>query len=387
MEQIGTRRNAWPTGTKPGFLELLSPPSSARVPFQPRLTPSDDSLSEFGQHLLAGLHDPKARSEIKDLHTALATELSQLNQYAINLAIQDLARESAQELARSLVARLRAKVGDQVETNKNNQPKKPDFATVSTPNQDLPTARLDGDNASPHAIKISGTVPEAVKLDAPNSQTGQLPNLAQAGGLRTTEATGKTIQPENEPSSKSSANSTLEAGVSRLPSYEFIIFAGSHSFIFSILRVIHVYLCKAFKLTRADSSGSRDSSSQRILAMKQAAQKMLKVATTINPKQRTELHFFDNPVTEPKLRRRSSAGAYNISDTEGFTAEEQVVGPLQEKVLKLLARKVAITEVDNRTIVIVITNGSVSQPYPPIIILWQPVDQVTKFPGRWQTSP
>lgn len=103
--------------------------------------------------------------------------------------------------------------------------------------------------------------------------------------------------------------------------------------------------------------------------MKQAAQQILKVGTTINPKQRAELHFFDNPVTEPKIRRRSSAGAYNISDAEAFTAEEQVVGPLQEKILKLLASKAAITESDNRTIVVVITNGSVSQLYPPIIIL------------------
>lgn len=234
MEQIGTRRNAWQTGPKPGFLELLSPPSSARVPFQPRLTPSDDSLSEFGQHLLAGLHDPKARSEIKDLHTALATELSQLNQYAINLAIQDLARESAQELARSLVARLRAKVGDQVETKKNNQMKKIDFSTASTPNQDLLTAKLNGENASAHAAISSGTVPEGVKLDAPNSQTGQLPNLVPPGGLRTTKASGKTVQPENEASPKSSVNPTLEDGVSQFPSYEFIIFAGK--LLFPILR-------------------------------------------------------------------------------------------------------------------------------------------------------
>lgn len=102
--------------------------------------------------------------------------------------------------------------------------------------------------------------------------------------------------------------------------------------------------------------------------MKQAAQQILKVATTINPKQRAELHFFDNPVIEPKIRRRSSAGAYNIGDVEASTAEEQVVGPLQEKILKLLARKVDVTEFDNRTIVVVITNGSVSILYPHIII-------------------
>lgn len=98
--------------------------------------------------------------------------------------------------------------------------------------------------------------------------------------------------------------------------------------------------------------------------MKQAAQQILKVATTINPKQRAELHFFDNPVTEPKIRRRSSAGAYKIGDSEASTAEEQVVGPLQEKILKLLARKVAITDFDNRTIAVVITNGSVRVLYP-----------------------
>lgn len=233
MEQIGTRRNAWPTGPKPGFLELLSPPSSSRVPFQPRLTPSDDSLSEFGQHLLAGLHHPEAKSEIKDLHTALATELSQLNQYAINLAIQDLARESAQELARSLVARLRAKVGDQVQTKKavaSDQTKKSDFTTVGTPNEDPRVEKLNRDDSSAHAAISSGTVSEGVKKDAPNSHTGQLPNLVPPGGLRTTEVTEKTIQPEAEAFSRPSINPAVEDGVSRLPSYDFIIFAGKPLF-------------------------------------------------------------------------------------------------------------------------------------------------------------
>lgn len=229
MEQVETRRNAWPTGPKPGFLELLSPPSSARVPFLPRLTPSDDSLSEFGQHLLAGLHDPKARSEIKDLHTALANELSELNHYAINLAIQDLARESAQEISRSLVARLRAKVGDQVQTKKSvvsEQTKKFVASTVGTTNQDPPTEWLNGDNTSAHAPTTTGTIPEGVKKDAPNSQTSQLPKLVPPGGLRIPDAIEKSTQHEDAVSFTSSVIPTVEDGVSRLPSYEFIIFAG-----------------------------------------------------------------------------------------------------------------------------------------------------------------
>lgn len=227
MEQVGTRRNAWPTGPKPGFLELLSPPSSARVPFLPRLTPTDDSLSAFGQHLLAGLHDPEARSETKDLHTALATELSELNHYAINLAIQDLARESAQELSRSLVARLRAKVGDQVQTKKvvvSEQTKK--VVAPGATNQVSLTERLNRDNTSAHAAISSGTVPEGVKKDAPNSQTSQLPKLVPPGGLRTPEAIEKITQHEDEASFTPSVNPTVEDGVSRLPSYEFIILAG-----------------------------------------------------------------------------------------------------------------------------------------------------------------
>lgn len=229
MEQIGTRRNAWPTGLKPGFLELLSPPSSARVPFLPRLTPSDDSLSEFGQHLLAGLHDPEARSEIKDLHTALASELSELNQYAINLAIQDLARESAQELSRSLVARLRAKVGDQVQAKKavaSEQKKKFDATTIGTVIQDPLTEKLNGSNISTHAAISYGTVPEGVKKDAPNCQTSQLPNLVPPGGPRTPEAIEKTTRHGDEASFTHLVNPTVEDCVSRLPSYEFIIFAG-----------------------------------------------------------------------------------------------------------------------------------------------------------------
>lgn len=224
MEQIGTRQNAWPTGLKPGFLELLSPPSSSRVPFLPRLTPSDDSLSKFSQHLLAGLHDPKARSETKDLHAALASELSELNHYAINLAIQDLARESAQELSRNLVTRLRAKVGDQVQTKKgvvSEQTKKFVVTTVGTTSQDPLTERLNGDNTSAHAAISSVTVPEGVKKDSP-----ELPKLVPPGGLRTPETIEKTTQQEDEASFTPSVNPTVEDRVSQLPSYEFIIFAG-----------------------------------------------------------------------------------------------------------------------------------------------------------------
>lgn len=226
MEQIETRQNAWPTAPKPGFLELLSPPSSARVPFHPRLTPSDDSLSEFGQHLLAGLHDPQAKSEIKDLHTALASELSELNHYAINLAIQDLARESAQELSRSLVARLRAKVGDQVQTKKavaSEQTKQFVASTVGTTNQGPLTERPNGDNISARGGITSGTAPEGVEKDARNSQTSQLPKLVPPG---TPEAVEKTTQREDVASFTPLVNPTVEDGVSRLPSYEFIIFAG-----------------------------------------------------------------------------------------------------------------------------------------------------------------
>lgn len=231
MEQIETRQHAWQTGPKPGFLELLSPPSSARVPFHPRLTPSDDSLSEFSQHLLAGLHDPQAKSEIKDLHTALASELSELNHYAINLAIQDLARESAQELSRSLVARLRAKVGDQVQTKKavfSEQTKKFVASTVGTTNQASLTERPNGENISTRAGITSGTAPEGVEKDARNSQTSQLPKLVPPGGLRIPEAVEKTTQREDVASFTPLVNPKVEDAVSRLPSYEFIIFAGKH---------------------------------------------------------------------------------------------------------------------------------------------------------------
>lgn len=224
MEQIETRQNAWPTGPKPGFLELLSPPSSARVPFQPRLTPSDDSLSAFGQHLLAGLHDTQAKSEIKDLHRALASELSELNHYAINLAIQDLARESAQELSRSLVARLRAKVGDQVQIQKSvvsEQTKKFAASTVGTTSQDSLTERPNGENINARAGVTSGAAPEGVE-----KETSQLPKLVPPGGPRAPEAFEKTIQHEDVASPTTLVNPIVEDGVSQLPSYEFIIFAG-----------------------------------------------------------------------------------------------------------------------------------------------------------------
>ena len=113
--------SGWLPGSKPHFIALLPPVPTIRFRSEPRF-PTNDSLAEFGHHIITSLHDYSDTAEEKDLSTAFTTEpLALFNQHAINRAIQDLARESAIELARSLVPRLKAKFEDRVVATNREQ--------------------------------------------------------------------------------------------------------------------------------------------------------------------------------------------------------------------------------------------------------------------------
>lgn len=94
--------------------------------------------------------------------------------------------------------------------------------------------------------------------------------------------------------------------------------------------------------------------------MKQAAQRILKVATVVNPKRSAELYFFDKPIMDSKTHTVSSAQAEDSIFSGRSTTGGQIVGSLQEKILKPLAKKIDSREVENATIVVIITNGAVS---------------------------
>lgn len=113
--------SGWLPGSKPQFIALLPPVPTIRFRSEPRF-PTNESLAEFGHYIVTSLHDYSDTAEEKDLSTAFTTEpLAHFNQHAINRAIQDLARESAVELARSLVPRLKAKFEDRIVTSNPEQ--------------------------------------------------------------------------------------------------------------------------------------------------------------------------------------------------------------------------------------------------------------------------
>lgn len=113
--------SGWLAGAQPRFMALLPPVPTVRFRSEPRF-PTNDSLAEFGHHIIAGLHDYSDTEEDRDLSTAFTTEpLARFNQHAINRVIQDLAKESALELARSLVPRLKARFEDRIPTAKPDE--------------------------------------------------------------------------------------------------------------------------------------------------------------------------------------------------------------------------------------------------------------------------
>ncbi len=249
MEQVEARPSSWSTEPKHGFLELLP----LRVRPEPRFSSPNASLSEFGEHLLAGLYNHNAASEVKELHSALSTELSQLNRYAIDRAIQDLAEESALELARSLAVRLRAKFGDQTKSGDVIQAKPLNPSTVGIPRQGSPAENpLVEKSVKDIGKEGRAVIPEGKNLGGSTTQVGQTPDLVPPGGLRgNMEITANAVRTEIGASSSSQVDSAGTKSVSQLMSYDFIIFAGKLSFLMFGLGTLKVSLFPPPQRTRA----------------------------------------------------------------------------------------------------------------------------------------
>lgn len=156
----------WLAGAPPRFMALLPPVPTIRFRSEPRF-PTNKSLAEFGHHIIAGLHDYSDKEEDKDISTAFTTEpLARFNQHAIDRAIQDLAKESALELARSLVPRLKARFEDRVQTTKPDE-----SSRKKTLENSSPVEQLRNNN---NAVKPSGSGNLVEKLDSnsPAERTG-----------------------------------------------------------------------------------------------------------------------------------------------------------------------------------------------------------------------
>lgn len=129
--------SGWLAGAQPRFMALLPPAPAIRFRSEPRF-PTNESLAEFGHHIITGLHDYSDTDEDKDLSTAFTTEpLARFNQHAINRAIQDLAKESALELARSLVPRLKARFEERIPNAKPDESSRKATIEKSVPAEQL----------------------------------------------------------------------------------------------------------------------------------------------------------------------------------------------------------------------------------------------------------
>ena len=147
-------------------MALLPPVPTIRFRSEPRF-PTNKSLAEFGHHIIAGLHDYSDKEEDKDISTAFTTEpLARFNQHAIDRAIQDLAKESALELARSLVPRLKARFEDRVQTNKLDE-----SSQKTTLEKSSPVEQFRNSN-NPVKPFESGSPVEKLDSNSPADRTG-----------------------------------------------------------------------------------------------------------------------------------------------------------------------------------------------------------------------
>lgn len=101
----------------------------------------------------------------------------------------------------------------------------------------------------------------------------------------------------------------------------------------------------------------------RISATKEAIQEIFRIATSVNAQRGVNLHFFDD---EGSTRTSHIGSDFEIKDVisrVGLTKGEPVPCPLHEKVLATLVELFDKEEVQNPTIVAIITNGGVSRLY------------------------
>lgn len=95
----------------------------------------------------------------------------------------------------------------------------------------------------------------------------------------------------------------------------------------------------------------------RIAATKETIQGIFRIATSVNPQKGVNLHFFDDEGLTRTSLIGSDVDIKDVISRIGLTKGEPVLYPLHEKVLGPLVEVFEKEELQNPTIVAIITNG------------------------------
>lgn len=369
--------SGWLAGAQPRFMALLPPVPTIRFRSEPRF-PTNESLAEFGHHIVAGLHDYSDTEEDRDLYTAFTTEpLARFNQHAINRAIQDLAKESALELARSLVPRLKARFEDR------NSTAKPDESRRNAPIENSSLAEQHRKNSPVEPAKIGNSVENFSPLErAGVGKTGVLrEGLAEktctntsSDDLLSDDLLVKDIPNHDEEKERTVAaefniDSVLAKKVSQLALHDFIILAGKTLHLCNVNLIYNDFCYENPMLNLTDDCNSVEWGADRISATKEAVQGIFRIATRVNPQKGVNLHFFDDAGLTRTSQIRSDAEIKEVVSRVGSTKGQPVPCPLHEKILRPLAETIEKGELQHPTIVAIITSGGVSLLFDSDIIV------------------
>lgn len=229
--------SGWLAGAQPRFMALLPLVPTIRFRSEPRF-PTNESLAEFGHHILAGLHDYSDTDEDKDISTAFTTEpLASFNQHAINRAIQDLAKESALELARSLVPRLKARFEERTptaepdESSRNATVEKSVPAEqlrnsdpVKQPGNDNPVEKLDRNSPEEKAGVEISAIRHDLSTDTTSSITSS--DYFLSDDLLVKDVPDQAGETNREVAAEFQIDSVLAKRVAQLALHDFIVLAG-----------------------------------------------------------------------------------------------------------------------------------------------------------------
>lgn len=218
-------------------MELLPPAPTIRFRSEPRF-PTNQSLAEFGHHIIAGLHDYSDTEEDRDLSTAFTTEpLARFNQHAINRAIQDLAKESARELARSLVPRLKARFEDRISTTKPDEISRKVTNANLTPTEQLrnidPVKQSESDSSAERRdwsspVEKTRVENSAVRRDEliEKASSHSSSDYFLSDDLLVKDVPDQAEEKEREIAAEFQVDSVLAKRISQLALHDFIILAG-----------------------------------------------------------------------------------------------------------------------------------------------------------------
>ncbi|MCJ1470603.1 hypothetical protein MMC07_009249, partial [Pseudocyphellaria aurata] len=320
----------WLAETQPRFMALLPPPPTIRFRSEPRF-PTNKSLAEFGHHIVAGLHDYSDTEEDRDIYTAFSTEpLARFNQHAINRAIQDLAKESALELAKSLVPRLKARFEDRNSTATPDESSRRAAFENSVPVKPVETGNPVENHSPPERTEVdeSGVLRERL---ADTTSTNTSSDDLLSDDLLVKDAPDHTEENERNVAAEFDINSVLAKKASQLALHDFIILA--------------------------DDCNSVEWGIDQTLATKEAIQGIFRIANIANPQRGVNLQFFNDAGLTGTSHIGSAAEIKDAISRVGSTKGQQVPCPLHEKVLQPLTETIEKGELQHPTIVAIITSG------------------------------